>query len=102
MQSYSLSWEEGLNGPTGILCSVPPGPPPPCNAGDVNQPLTLATGPNVKTLPVTFASLLGETPAPQACAFTINLDVECKHTNGSGHITGYDVHREAAVAISIV
>jgi hypothetical protein len=102
MQDYSLTWSEGLGGGSGTLCSVPPGPPPPCTAGDVNQPSTMFTGPNVKTLPVSFASLLGPPPAPQACAFTVNLSVSCKHTDGSSHINAYDVNTEASFAISIV
>jgi hypothetical protein len=101
MQDYSITWSEGLGGPTGTLCSVPPSPPP-CTAGDVNQPATMLTGSNVKTLPVTFASLLGPPPAPQACAFTVNLDVYCKHTNGSSHIYAYDSYHEASFAIAIV
>ena len=101
MQDYSITWHEGLGGPSGTLCSVPPMPPP-CSAGDVNQPSTMFAGANVKTLPVTFASLLGPPPAPQACAFTVNLAVICKHTNGSSHISSYDLYTEASFAIAIV
>ncbi len=99
MQDYSIGWSEGLGGPSGTLCTVPL---PACTAGDVNQPATMFTGPNVKTLPVTFATLLGPPPAPQACAFTVNLAVHCKHTNGSSHIYAYDVYPEASFAVSIV
>jgi hypothetical protein len=101
MQDYSITWTEGLGGPSGTLCSVPPNPPP-CTAGDVNQPATMFTGANVKTLPASFASMLGPPPAPQACAFTVNLAVFCKHTDGSSHIYAYDVYPEASFAIAIV
>jgi hypothetical protein len=96
MQDYSISWSEGLGGPSGTLCTVSAPPVPPCNAGDVNQPSTMFAGTNVKTLPVSFAALLGPPPAPQACAFTVNLAVICKHTNGSSHISGYDLYTEAS------
>lgn len=99
MQDYAISWTEGLGGPSGTLCTGVL--PAPCTAGDVNQPATMGTGPDVKTVPVTFASLLGPPPAPQACAFTVNLAVTCKHTDGSSHIYAYDVYPEASFAIAI-
>jgi len=92
MNNYSLTWTEGLGGPSGTLDS----------GGDVNQPATMFSGPNVKTPAVSFASLLGPPPAPQACAFTVNLGVICKHTDGSSHIYAYDLYTEASFAISIV
>jgi hypothetical protein len=69
------------------------------SGGDTNQPASMFAGANVKTPGVTFQSLLGD---QTACSFAINLDISCKHTNGFGHITDYDVHQEAAVAIEIV
>ncbi|MGZ4853717.1 MAG: hypothetical protein ACXVKH_00740 [Candidatus Angelobacter sp.] len=88
MQSYSVTYHRGLNGPSGTLDS----------GGDTNQPSGMFGGPNVKTPAATFHSLLGD---QTACSFAINLDVSCKHTNGFGHIYDYDVHQEAAVAIEI-
>jgi len=88
MSGYSLTWHKGLNGPSGILET----------GGDVNQPSTLLAGANAKTPAQTFAQLLGTSTA---CSFAVNLDVICKHTNGSGHIYEYDVHQEAAFALSI-
>jgi hypothetical protein len=88
MQSYSVSYQRGLNGPSGTLAS----------GGDTNQPASMFAGANVRTPAVTFQSLLGD---QTACSFAINLNIYCKHTNGFGHISDYDVHQEAAVAIEI-
>lgn len=88
MQSYSVSYQRGLNGPSGTLAS----------GGDTNQPASMFAGANVRTPAMTFQSLLGD---QTACSFAINLNIYCKHTNGFGHISDYDVPLKAAVAIEI-
>ena len=93
MQSFELDWEEGLNGPSGVLASGgdvnQPNPPPPnCpdSGADANSPGT------------SFSTLLGD---QTACAFAITLHVYAKHTNGIGRIIAYDREIPAAVALSL-
>ncbi|HWF03268.1 MAG TPA: hypothetical protein VHA06_06250 [Candidatus Angelobacter sp.] len=89
MESYSVTYQQGLNGPSGTLVS----------GGDINEPASMFGGSNVKTPAVTFQSLLGD---QTACSFAINLKIAAKHTNGSRRLSEYDVPVEAAVAIEIV
>jgi hypothetical protein len=87
MASFSLDWEEGLNGPSGVLDS----------GLDVDKPATRNAGSPATSPGVSFNTLLG---SQTACAFAITLHVYCKHTNGSGHLTQYDVEIPSAVALS--
>lgn len=87
MSSFSLDWEEGLNGPSGVLDS----------GGDVDQPLTRDAGSPEMSPGVSFDTLLG---SQTACAFAITLHVWCKHTNGIVRLSQYDVEVPSAVALS--
>jgi hypothetical protein len=89
MSSFSLDWEEGLNGPSGVLDS----------GGDVDQPASRDAGSPETSPGVSFNTLLG---TQTACAFAITLHVYCKHTNGIGRLSGYDVEVNSAVALSKV
>jgi hypothetical protein len=93
MQNFELDWEEGLNGPSGVLAA----------GDDTNQP-----NPAWPTCPsavadavspgISFATLLGD---QTACAFAITLHVYAKHTNGIGRLSIYDREIPSAVALSI-
>jgi hypothetical protein len=87
MSSFQLDWEEGLNGPSGILDS----------GLDVDQPLSRDGGSPEMSPGVSFATLLG---TQTSCAFAITLHVWCKHTDGIYHLSGYDVEIPSAVALS--
>jgi len=88
MNNFELDWEEGLNGPSGVLAS----------GGDVDQPSTRNTGNPAESPGVSFSTLLG---SQRACAFAITLHVWCKHTNGITHLSQYDREVPAAVALSL-
>ena len=88
MSSFGLDWEEGLNGPSGVLAS----------GGDTAQPNCTGSGPDATSPGTSFYTLLGN---QTACAFAITLHVFAKHTNGIVRISGYDVEIPSAVALSI-
>lgn len=93
MSSYSISWHEGLNGPSGVLVT----------GGDTDQPSPPSVvGANVKTPPQPFSALLGSSAPGTRCTFTVNLDIYPKHTNGVSTIRAYEVHTEASFALEIV
>ncbi|MGD0829892.1 MAG: hypothetical protein ABR907_03035 [Terracidiphilus sp.] len=99
MESYSLTWERGLNGPSGTFDSggdidvgsplIPAPPQPPQQSPAANGLLSNLLGPP-------------PTPPPTACSFAIDLYVTSKHTDGSSHFDDLDFEVLAAVALSIV
>jgi hypothetical protein len=93
MESYSISWHEGLNGPSGVLVT----------GGDTDQPSPPSlVAPNVKTPGQPFSALLGASAPGTRCTFTVNLYIYPKHTNGISTIRAYEVHTEASFALEIV
>jgi hypothetical protein len=95
MESFSLTWVRGLNGPSGSLDS----------GGDTDMPSTRATGPPQQSPAANglLSTLLGPppTPPPTACSFAIDLYVTSKHTDGSSHFDDLDAQVLAAVALSL-
>ena len=106
ISSYSVTWEKGLGGGTGILVeanevSVPGNIPPPL----INAPTTCPAGTNYVSTSAadnplapdnTFGNLLG---TDTFCAFSISISAQPKHTNGFGRLS--PVVNTAAVALSI-
>ena len=92
MESYDLTWERGLNGPTGTLDS----------GGDSDQPSTRTVGlPEASPAANGLLSTLLPEGGPTACSFAIVLNVYSKHTNGSSHFNDLDRTVVAAVALSV-
>jgi hypothetical protein len=108
MNNFALDWQEGLNGPNGVLAqggdTNQPNPAWPTCPNNASPAISLGTmtssgaSPPGSTVPSSFANLLGN---QTACAFAITLHVVCKHTNGISHISGYDREIPSAVALSI-
>jgi len=97
MDSFYLSYLRGLNGPTMTF-----------ESGNTNQPPWLLADGNAESTALTFASMLCAPPAllncgdpGSKCSFAVKLAVYCKHTNGSGRLSEYDRHDEAAFALEI-
>lgn len=99
MQSYSISWQRGLNGSTGALGHAPIYP---SNHHDVAE-----TGPAESSDTMSFEQMLtgpdgmGGTFVRSKCTFSVTLYVNCKHTNGSSRLWGYDRHETASFALEI-
>jgi hypothetical protein len=96
MNSYSLTWQEGLGGTSGTLAS----------GGDANwcNDCSVSVA-NAKPSPgtVTFGEMLGTDKFGNpltACSFAITLNVYAKHTNGVVTISAYDAWSVAAVALA--
>lgn len=98
MESYNLTWERGLNGPSGTFDSG--------GDIDVGSPLTPAPPQPPHLSPAAngvLSNLLAPPPSPPptACSFAIDLYVTSKHTDGSSHFDDLDYEVLAAVALSI-
>ena len=91
MASYALTWQRGLNGPSGTI-----------ETGTADQG-ELATEASNTLL---FSLLLGAFPpthsAHNRCTFSVHLHVDAKHTNGGGFIDAYDYDETASFALEIV
>jgi hypothetical protein len=91
MSWFDLWWERGLNGPTGGLDS----------GLDTDMPSTRALGsPQQSPASNGLLSTLLPSGGPQACSFSINLDVYSKHTDGSTTFDDLNGYAVAAVALS--
>jgi hypothetical protein len=92
MAGYSLSWQRGLNGPSGLI-----------ETGTADQGEGLLPEPSNA---LSFATLLGAFPpthgAHTRCTFSVHLHVDAKHTNGGGFIDNYDYHETASFALEII
>ena len=93
MQRYTLTWQRGLNGPSGTI-----------ETGTADQGELAVEESNALSL----AYLLGPHPQPPAapvhpahtaCTFSIHLHVAAKHHNGASFIIGYDYHETASFAL---
>lgn len=91
MQRYDISWQRGLNGPTGALGPAPSGGN---NRTDVGE-----TGGPVSSGSETFANLLGGHPK---CTFSVTLHVRAKHFTGSSRIWDYDYWETASFALEAI
>lgn len=89
MWKYGISWQRGLNGPTGTLGPAPSGGTDHTDVG-TSGPVTSGSE--------TFANLLG--PRTK-CTFSVTLRVYAKHFTGSSRISGYDYHETASFALEI-
>lgn len=88
MWKYGISWQRGLNGPTGTLGFAPSGG---TNHTDVGE-----TGDAVESGDATFQSLLGSQPK---CTFSVTLHVAAKHFNGGSRVSSYDYWETASFAL---
>jgi hypothetical protein len=90
MRAYSITWQRGLNGPTGTI-----------ETGTADQG-ELAVEPS-NTLDIAF--LLGAFPplhpAHTRCTFSVHLHVDAKHHNGGSFIDAYDYRETAAFALQL-
>jgi hypothetical protein len=90
MRAYSITWQRGLNGPTGTI-----------ETGTADQG-ELAVEPS-NTLDIAF--LLGASPplhpAHTRCTFSVHLHVDAKHHNGGSFIDAYDYRETAAFALQL-
>lgn len=99
MRSYSISWQRGLNGSTGSLGHAPLYAD---NHHDVAE-----TGPAESSGAMSFEQMLtgpdgmGGTFVRPKCTFSVTLYVDCKHTNGSSRLWGYDRSETASFALEI-
>ncbi|WP_380877472.1 hypothetical protein ACFB49_12970 [Sphingomonas sp. DBB INV C78] len=91
MRGYTLTWQRGLNGPSGIL-----------ETGTADQGELAVEESNT----MDFATLLGPFPpsnnAHRRCTFSVHLHVDAKHHNGGSFIDAYDYHETASFALEIV
>ncbi len=83
MAGYSLTWQRGLNGPTGTI-----------ETGTADQG---ETGPEPSNA-LAFSTLLGP---HRRCTFSVQLHVDAKHQNGSGFINSYDYHETVSFALEL-
>ena len=91
MQRYDISWQRGLNGPSGALGPAPSGGN---NRTDVGE-----TGGAVASGSATFAHLLG---GHTKCTFSVTLHVRAKHFTGSSRIQDYDYWETASFALEAI
>ena len=96
MRGYSLTWQRGLNGPSGTV-----------ETGTADKGELAVAESNA----LAFSYLLGPFPPPPAppppivypaqtrCTFSIHLHVDAKHHNGGSFIDAYDYHETAAFAL---
>lgn len=85
MYSHSISWQRGLNGPTGTLA---PAVSATTDAGE--------GGPPAQSGSATFGSMLG---THGRCTFSVHLAVYAKHTNGASRLSAYDYYETASFAL---
>lgn len=90
MAGYSLSWQRGLNGPSGSI-----------ETGTADQG-EIAVEPSNQ---LAFDTLLGAFPplhvAQTRCSFSVHLHVDAKHHNGGAFIDAYDYHETASFALEL-
>ena len=95
MAGYSISWQRGLNGPTGYFET---------GVHDKGE-----AGP-VASNALSLGFLLGPGPFPPSttpvashtrCTFSVHLAVDAKHHNGGAFIDAYDYHETASFALEI-
>ena len=94
MRAYSLTWQRGLNGPSGTV-----------EAGTADKGELAVAESNA----LAFSYLLGPFPNPSPppllfpaqtrCTFSIHLHVDAKHHNGGSFIDAYDYHETASFAL---
>lgn len=92
MQSYSISWHRGLNGPSGTL-----------DTGTTDQGEPPAV--QAESASASFTDLLGGLPADGGhtrCTFSVELNVYAKHFNGSSRLLSYDAWEPASFALEQV
>ena len=85
MYSHSITWQRGLNGPTGVLA---PAVSATTDAGE--------GGPPAQSGSDSFADMLG---ANTKCTFSVHLAVYAKHFNGGSRLSNYDYHETASFAL---
>jgi hypothetical protein len=85
MWYYRLWYHRGLNGPNQHI-----------QYGTTNAPATLVAGPPAESTPQSFGDMLG---AHTRCAFSLNLRVYARHTNGSRRLDEYDREDQVAFAL---
>ncbi|QMW24135.1 hypothetical protein [Sandaracinobacteroides saxicola] len=98
MAGYSLTWQRGLNGPSGGI-----------ENGTADQGETPLMSPPVlppeESNTLDFATLLGAFPPTHAahtrCTFSVHLHVNAKHHNGGGFIDAYDYNETASFALEL-
>jgi hypothetical protein len=88
MQSHSIWWQRGLNGPWGWL--APAGNSPTTDAGE--------GGPPAQSGGAGFGAMLGPN---LKCTFSVHLSVYAKHTNGASRLSGYDYYETASFALDV-
>lgn len=99
MKNYSIGWQRGLNGSTGVL-----GPAP--LYGDDHHDVA-ETGLAESSGSMTFTQMLtgpdgmGGTFVRPKCTFSVTLYTSAKHTNGSSRLIGYDRYETASFALEI-
>lgn len=100
MHNYSIGWQRGLNGSTGVL-----GPAP--LYGD-NHHDVAETGAAESSGAMSFEQMLtgpdgmGGSFVRPKCTFSVTLYVNCKHTNGSSRLSWlYDRYETASFALQI-
>lgn len=90
MWNWRLLWRHGLNGAWH-----------PLDQGTQNVPATLASGSPQESATETFGTMLAGLDPPK-CAFSVQLRVRAKHTNGSSYrLEQYDRWDNAAFALEI-
>ena len=101
MASYGISWQRGLNGPTGTLGHAP------APAGGTDHTDVGETTASVSSGTRTFEEMLtrtnsdGTTTVLQKCTFSVTLSVHPKHFNGVGPISAYGYRETASFALEI-
>jgi hypothetical protein len=85
MYYHAISWQRGLNGPTGSLA---PAVSATTDAGE--------GGPPAQSGSESFVNMLG---MHTKCTFSVHLAVHAKHWNGGSRISGYDYHETASFAL---
>ncbi len=91
MAGYALTWQRGLNGPSGTI-----------ETGTADKGELAIAQSNT----LTFATLLGAFPPTHAahtrCSFSVHLHVDAKHHNGGAFIDAYDYDETASFALELI
>ena len=92
MASYGVTWQRGLNGPSGVFET---------GTSDVGEPPALPHASSALTVGFLLGPFPPSFPAQQKCTFSAQLHVNAKHFTGGGRISWYDYDETASFALSL-
>ena len=90
MRRYTISWQRGLNGPTGTI-----------ETGTADQGELAVEPSNTLDIAVLLGAFPPLHPAHTRCTFSVHLHVDAKHHNGGSFIDAYDYRETASFALEL-